>query len=70
MDGYEHMNTNIECWWIDNGQRKTEVLGENPSSLPLHAIQIPHVLLWNETGLLSEKPVITYLSYGAENVNT
>lgn len=43
------MNTNIERWWNDNGQRKTEVLEENPSLLPLNSIQIPLVLLWNET---------------------
>jgi hypothetical protein len=49
MDGCEHMNTNIERWWNDNGQRKTEVLEENPSLLPLNSIQIPLVLLWNET---------------------
>jgi hypothetical protein len=49
MDGCEHINMNIEHWWNDNGQRKTEVLGENTSSLPLRSLQIPHVLLWNET---------------------
>ena len=43
------MNMNIERWWNDNGQRKTEVLGKNPSSLPFHSIQIPHIFLWNET---------------------
>jgi len=36
MDGCEHMNVNIELWWNVNGQRKTEVLGENPSSLLIH----------------------------------
>jgi hypothetical protein len=54
MDGCEHMKMNIGCWWIDNGQRKTEVLGENPSPLPVHSSQIPCVLLWNEIEPYSE----------------
>ena len=40
---------NMECWWNDTEIGKTEVLIENPDSVPLCLSEMPHGLAWGQT---------------------